>query len=95
MDSKVQTSFGEVDLPALVRAYERTKKQDERKKAWLKTDKGKEWNRTKAKEYYEKNKEKVLERCRNNYEGNRDVLIGRAKAYYAKKKAEALAESPA
>lgn len=90
-DQKVQTAFGEADIPALVRAYESMKKHDEKKKAWLKTDRGKEWNREKASAYYEKHKEEVLEKRRVMYEQNRDIILARAKAYYLKKKA---AETP-
>jgi hypothetical protein len=85
---KVQTAFGEADLPALVRAYESLKKADQRKKAWLKTDRGKEWNREKANAYYQTHKEEVLEKRRQRYEANREIILAKAKEAYAKKKAE-------
>lgn len=84
----VTTAFGEADLPALVRAYESMKKADERKKAWLKTDRGKEWNREKANAYYQAHKEEVLQKRRHRYEENRDIILAKAKEAYAKKKAE-------
>lgn len=85
---KVQTAFGEAELPALIRAYEAMKKNDERKKAWLKTDRGKEWNRERATAYYEAHKDEVLEKRKVRYEANRDVILAKAKEAYAKKKAE-------
>jgi hypothetical protein len=85
---KVATAFGEADLPALVRAYETLKRCDERKKAWLKTDRGKEWNREKATAYYNAHKEEVLEKRRQRYEANREIILAKAKEAYAKKKAE-------
>jgi hypothetical protein len=84
---KVQTAFGEAELPALIRAYESMKKNDERKKAWLKTDRGKEWNREKATAYYHANKDKVLEKRKVKYEANRDIILAKAKEAYSKKKA--------
>jgi hypothetical protein len=106
MSEKVQTAFGEAELPALVRAYESLKRADERKKAWLKTDRGKEWNREKAAAYYNTHKDEILarrkesysqnsERQRKYYQEHRDALLERAKAYRERKKAEATAEIPA
>jgi hypothetical protein len=84
---KVQTAFGEAELPALIKAYESMKKNDERKKAWLKTDRGKEWNREKATAYYHAHKDKVLEKRKVNYEANRDIILAKAKEAYSRKKA--------
>jgi hypothetical protein len=88
---KVATAFGEAELPALIRAYESMKRSDERKKAWLKTERGKEWNREKATAYYQAHKEEVLEKRRQKYEQNREVILAKAKEAYAKKKAQASA----
>lgn len=84
----VQTAFGEAELPALIKAYESMKKGDERKKAWLKTERGKEWNREKASAYYNNHKEEVLEKRRQRYEANREIILAKAKEAYAKKKLE-------
>jgi hypothetical protein len=88
---KVATAFGEAELPALIRAYESMKRSDERKKAWLKTERGKEWNREKATAYYQAHKEEVLEKRRQKYEENREVILAKAKEAYAKKKARVAA----
>jgi hypothetical protein len=88
MSDKVNTAFGEADIPALVRAYESAKRADARKKQWLKTEKGREWNRNQAKNYYEAHKAEILERRRATYIENRDVLLARAKAYHLRKKEE-------
>ena len=45
MSNKVPTAFGEAELPALVKAYESMKRADQRKREWLKTERGKSWNR--------------------------------------------------
>lgn len=84
---KVATAFGDAELPALIRAYEAMKKNDERKKAWLKTERGKQWNCEKAKAYYNEHKDEVLEKRRKRYEENREVILAKAKEAYAKKKA--------
>jgi hypothetical protein len=86
MSEKITTAFGEADIPALVRAYETMKRADARKREWLKTDRGKEWNREKATEYYRNHKEEVLEKRRQRYEQNREVILAKAKEAYAKKK---------
>lgn len=88
MSEKITTAYGEAELPALIRAYESMKKNDERKKAWLKTERGKEWNREKATAYYQAHKEAVLEKRRQRYEENREVILAKAKEAYAKKKAQ-------
>lgn len=85
---KVATAYGEAELPALIKAYESMKKNDERKKAWLKTERGKEWNCEKAKAYYQAHKDEVLEKRRQRYEQNRDIILAKAKEAYAKKKAQ-------
>lgn len=82
----VQTAFGQAELPDLIRAYESMKRSDERKKAWLKTERGKQWNREKATAYYNANREQVLERRRAWYEANREKVLAKAKEDYAKKK---------
>jgi hypothetical protein len=73
--STVTTSFGEVPLDVLVKRYELEKKRDvkkyERRIAYLQTDEGKEWNREKAKAYYERNKEKVLAKRKAMYEAKK------------------------
>ena len=85
----IQTAYGIAELPALVRAYENLKRADERKKAWLKTDRGKEWNREKATAYYTAHKDEVLEKRRQKYEVNRETILAKAKEAYAKKKLDA------
>lgn len=91
MSEKVHTAYGEAELPDLVRAYESYKKADERKKAWLKTERGKQWNREKATAYYNNNKEQVLERRKVWYEANKERILAKAKEDYAKKKEAAQA----
>lgn len=69
--STATTEFGEVPIDVLVKRYESEKKREARKYekrlAFLQTDAGKEWNRAKAKLYYEKHKAEVLARRKDWY----------------------------
>ena len=82
MDSKIQTAYGEVSLQTLLNAFEKKKQYEETKKEWLKTDAGKEYQRKKAKQYYEKHREEVLAKRAARYEKDHDELLNRAKEYY-------------
>ena len=82
MDTKIQTAYGEVPLQALLDAYEKKKQYEQNKKEWLKTEAGKEYQRKKAKEYYEKNRDKVLAKRAARYEKDHDELLNRVKNYY-------------
>lgn len=90
LKSPVQTAFGEVAFEEVLRAYEKTKQYAINKAEWLKTEEGKEYNRKKAKEYYERHKDKVLEKRANRYEQDRDTLLNRAKEYYLQHTEEVL-----
>lgn len=67
----VTTAFGDVPIDALVKRYEAEKRRDakkyERRLAFLQTDEGIEWNRQKAKSYYERNREEILLKRRAYY----------------------------
>jgi hypothetical protein len=69
--STVPTSFGEIPLDVLVKRYENEKQREvrryEKRLEFLQTDAGKEWNRVKAKAYYERNKAKVLAKRKATY----------------------------
>ena len=84
MDLKtpVKTAFGEVPFEEVLRVYEKKQESARVKAEWLKTDEGKEYNRQKAKEYYERHKEKVLQKRAERYEKDKDTLLNRAKEYY-------------
>lgn len=83
MDAKIQTAYGEVPLQALLNAYEKKKQYEANKKNWLKTDAGREYNRQKAKEYYDKHKDQILAKRASRYETDKELLIERAKQYYS------------
>ena len=63
LQTQIQTSLGSVSLERLIKVYEMyttsAEKKYEQRLEWLKTEEGKQYNRAKAKAYYEKNKEKV------------------------------------
>lgn len=82
-NTPVQTAYGEVPLQKLLDAFEKTKQWQENKKVWLKTEAGKEYNRQKAKEYYQRHKDQVLAKRAIRYETDKDTLLTRAKEYYA------------
>ena len=85
MDFKtpVQTSYGEVPLQTLLDAFEKKKQYEQAKKEWLKTDAGKEYQRKKAKDYYNRHRDQVLAKRAARYEKDSETLINRAKEYYA------------
>ena len=73
----------------------------EKKRAYLKTEEGKEYNRQKSKNYYEAHREEVLakrpydpEKCKLYYEKNRDKILIKAKEIRERKKGQ-LPEPPA
>jgi hypothetical protein len=84
----VTTTYGQVPLEELVKAYEQKKKITDAKLEWYKTDAGKEYNRRKAKEYYERNKEKVLAKAAERYKTDPEKHLNRIRSYQAKKKEE-------
>lgn len=83
LKAEIPTAYGNVPLEDILRAYEKTKEWAENKKAWLKTEAGKEYNRQKSKEYYERHKGKILEKRATRYETDKDTLLNRAKEYYS------------
>lgn len=73
----VNTSFGEIPLDKVIKRYEaivaQEKRKYERKMEFLQTDEGKQWNREKAKSYYERNKEFVLAKRRAAYQAKKEA----------------------
>ena len=71
------TNFGEVQVDELVRVYNNYKqnlqKSQEKRKAWLQTDEGKEYNRGRAKAYYDRNKETILEKRKTMYADKKEL----------------------
>jgi len=84
------TNYGEATLPDLLKAFEMSQRQKEAKKAWLQTDEGKEYNRTKAKEYYNRHKDVVLEKRKERYEKDAPLLNERSMTYYTNNKEKIL-----
>jgi hypothetical protein len=84
----VNTTYGQVPLDELVKAYEQKKKSNDAKLEWYKTEEGKQYNRKKAKEYYERNKEKVLAKAAERYKADPEKHLNRIREYQAKKKEE-------
>ena len=62
----VQTQYGDVEIPELVRCYEMWRsmitKHNEIRKKYNQTEEGKRKNRAKAKEYYAKTRALILEK---------------------------------
>ena len=73
-----------VNMESVAKCWERYCKNNEARKAWLKTDAGREWSRKKAKEYYDKHRDEVLAKRAERYEKDKDILLNRAKDYYSK-----------
>ena len=76
------------DLPAgvsmdkLLHLYELHKRGVERRKTYLETEAGKEYNRQKAKEYYARHKSDVLLKRKADHEEKKEEHNARALAYY-------------
>lgn len=90
---KVRTQFGEVEIPVLIEYFEKMKSRAKARNEWMKTEEGKEYNRLKAKEFYERNKERILEKRKHMYEEKGEEINTRNKAYYHKKKNVVVAEA--
>lgn len=86
----IKTSFGDVPLSEVLQAYEKKKKADERKKAWLQTEAGKEYNRQKSKDYYQRHKQEIAKIRAEKYDKERDALNQKAKEYYTANREECI-----
>ena len=68
---EIETNYGKVPLERLVQVYETYRTQEakkaEKKKAYLQTEEGKEWNRKHSREYYAKNKERIKAKAKARY----------------------------
>lgn len=82
-NTPVQTAYGQVPLQKLLDAFEKKKQYEQNKLEWMKTDAGREYNRQKAREYYQRHKEQVLAKRAARYETDKETLLTRAKEYYA------------
>lgn len=89
----ISTPYGTVPLNRLMTAFNATQRHAERRREWLQTDQGKEYNRQKAREYYQRNKQTVLERRANAYVTQRDFINDRNKQYYAQHRDEIIAKN--
>ena len=92
MDSNVlvKTAYGNIALETLVQVYETSRRQNEKRGEWFKTEEGKAYQRKKAKEYYERNRDKVLVKRAEAYqdEEKRKVIQDRNRLAAQKKKDE-------
>jgi hypothetical protein len=74
----IHTAYGDVPVEALIKSYERERtqaqKKAEKRMEFLQTDEGKEWNRGKAKAYYERNKELIAEKRKRYYAEKKEIL---------------------
>ena len=86
----VKTAYGDVSLETLVQVYETSRRHNEKRGEWFKTEAGKAYQRQKAKEYYERNREKVLQKRAETYqdEEKRKVIQDRNRLAAQKKKEE-------
>lgn len=72
----VQTEYGDVEIPELVRCYNLWRammiKHNEIRKKYNQTEEGKTKNRERAKVYYEKNKELILKKRKEHREKKKE-----------------------
>ena len=71
-----------ISIDKLLHLYELHKRNTERRKTYLETDAGKEYNRQKAKEYYNRHKSDVLLKRKADHEEKKEEHNARALAYY-------------
>jgi hypothetical protein len=71
-----------VSMDKLLHLYELHKRNAERRKTYLETEAGKEYNRQKAKEYYARHKSDVLLKRKAEHEEKKEEHNARALAYY-------------
>ena len=75
----VQTAYGDVEIPELVRCYEMwrnmTIKHNKLRNKYNQTEEGKMKNREKAKQYYEKHREEILEKRKEYREKKKDEYV--------------------
>lgn len=67
----ITTEYGTVTLERLIEVYNLYKKHENRKaekrKEFLQTPEGKQYNRQRSKSYYERNKDVIREKARSKY----------------------------
>lgn len=75
-----------VTLDKLLHLYERNKRQMAKRADFFATEEGKEYNKAKARAYYEKNKAMVLQKMKVRREANPETEVKNARAleYYYK-----------
>jgi|CryBogDrversion2_2_1035213.scaffolds.fasta_scaffold00654_4 hypothetical protein len=71
-----------VSMDKLLHLYDLHKRNTDRRKAYLETEAGKEYNRLKAKEYYTRHKSEVLLKRKAEHEEKKETHNARALAYY-------------
>lgn len=73
----VVTEFGEVSVDELARMYtlarHRALRSQAKRLEWLQTDDGKEYNRGRAKAYYQRHKEAILEKRKETYAAKKEL----------------------
>ncbi len=71
-----------VSLDKLLHLYELNQRNIERRKAYMESDEGRQYNRQKAKEYYARHKAEVLLKRKTEHEEKKEQHNARALAYY-------------
>ena len=73
----IQTESGAIPVEDLVRVYEQYRRNNqrnqERRRQFLQTDEGKEYNRDRARAYYDKNKKAILEKKKEQYAAKKEL----------------------
>jgi hypothetical protein len=82
METTVKTAYGEVPLEKLLAAYTQQQEARKRKKEWMQTEEGKEYNRQKSKNYYALHKEEIAQKRADKYGKEREDMNAKAKEYY-------------
>ena len=77
MNTSYKTEYGDVSVEDLVRIYNSHRrnalKHQERRSEFLQTDEGKEYNRVRAKAYYQAHKADILAKRKQQYEERKNA----------------------
>ena len=72
VSTKFQTEFGEATYHDMRRAFENEKRRNERRKAYFQTEAGKEYNRQKAKNFYQRHRDEILAKRKEQYQTKKE-----------------------
>lgn len=75
----ITTAYGTVPTERMIHQFEayqrRLKKRQEKRLEFIQTEEGKQWNRSRSKDYYEKHKEEILQKRKEAYSKKKNEKV--------------------